>query len=768
MASDERAPDDFEGPTPDGDDDGETTVGATTAGATAAVTTPGEASSADPNLGRRIGPYRVERLIARGGMGAVYLAARQDDYQHRVALKLVHPELQTAELLRRFAAERQILANLQHPHIARILDGGTTDDALPFFVMEYVEGVPIDRYCEQRGLSLRQRLEIFRQVCSAVHFAHQSLVVHRDLKPGNILITAEGEPRLLDFGIARILDDDPGHGEDRVVPTRRAAPPERRLRPAPLTPAYASPEQLRGGAITTASDVYSLGVLLYLLLSGRLPHPPPRDGARRAAVTGEPEPEPPSAAVGEPRRAWRLAGDLDAIVAKAMRTEPRQRYASALRLADDVARHQGGLPVEAHPATLGYRAGKLVRRHKLAVLIALTVVGLAVATTVGWWQAVGQRVRAERAQARAETVSQFLEDLFESADPDRARGDVLTLREALDQAREKLAVELAAEPEVRADLLGTLGTVYQNLGHYDDARQLKEEALRIRLATDPSDRQALAVDLNNLGRLLYDLGDFADAGRHHERALAMWRRLQDDANAALALRNLAGVAVQQENAAEALTLYEQALAIDRRLYGDDDPRVAASLYGLGARCRLAGNAERAEPLLRQALAIYSRSLGADHTQAASVAGSLGLALHAQGRLTEAREHLEQALATRRRLLGDDHLRVARNQKNLAALLLDQGEVAAAGELLERALATMRRQRPAGDWMIADAESVWGGYLTAAGRTVEAEPLLRASLETLVAAKGEDDLRTRAARRRLVALQGTGRDEKKAADTRIRG
>ncbi len=762
MASDERTLEDLEGPTPDrrpGDAAGATVSSKTTGGMTAfggpspvagEATSDGVASD-DPNLGRRIGPYRVERLIARGGMGAVYLAARQDDYQHRVALKLVHPELQTAGVLRRFAAERQILANLQHPHIARILDGGTTDDALPFFVMDYVEGVAVDRYCDEHELSLRRRLELFRQVCAAVHFAHQNLVVHRDLKPGNILVTEGGEPRLLDFGIARILDDEPGREE------RRGAGPERSDRGvAPLTPDYASPEQFRGTAITTASDVYSLGVLLYRLTSGR---PPYRlreaDPARWAELVCERQPTRPSQvarADGAGRRVQRrLEGDVDAIVAKAMRKQPRERYASALQLAQDVERHLADLPVEAHPATWAYRAGKFARRQKLGLAAALLVVAFAVAVTVLWRQAVAERAIAERARTRAETVSQFLEDLFESADPDEGRGDTLTVREALDQGREKLAGELAAEPEIRADLLATLGTVYHNLGHYDDARQLKEEALRIRLAAGTADRQALAVDLNNLGRLHYDRGDFDVAEARYTQALGIWQRLEDGAGTALAWRNLAAVASQRGDASRALELYGWALRLDQQLYGDDDPRVAASLYGLGARHRRLGDPARAEPLLRQALAIYSRSFGADHTKVASVAGSLGLAIHAQGDLAEAREYLEQALATRRRLLGDGHLLVARSEKNLAALLLDQGEVAAAGELLERTLATLRRQRPAGDWMIADAESVWGGYLVAVGRTAEAEPLLRASMETLAAVKGEEDLHTLAARRRLAAL-----------------
>ncbi len=716
---------------------------------------PAVPTPADPNLGRRVGPYRVERLIAHGGMGAVYLATRQDDFEKRVALKLVHPELRTTEVVRRFAAERQILARLEHPSIARILDGGTTDDALPYFVMEYVEGVPVDRYCDDRGLSLRQRLELFMQICAAIHFAHQNLVVHRDLKPSNILITAEGVPKLLDFGIAKILDAGPGRVETEDGE-------------GPMTPDYASPEQILGEAITTASDVYSLGVLLYRLVSGQRPYRLEGAGpVRRVEMVCRQEPTRPSSAARRAgagrRQRLRLEGDVDAIILKAMRKKPRERYASALQLAEDLRRHLSDLPVQAHDAGWLYRARKLARRHKAVLAVALLVVSLAVTSTVLWRRSVHQQAETERALQRAQSVSDFLEELFESADPDVAHGKALTVRQALDQGRSKLATELAGEPEIRADLLATLGTVYHNLGHADEARELKEEALRTRRAADPGDRHALAVDLNNLGRSLYDLGDFATAESHYRQALGMWERLGDAAHTALALRNLAALRTQQGAADEALELYRRALRIDRELYGDDDPRVAASLYGLGARYRLAGDPQRAEPLLRQALAIYARSSDAQPTKVASAESSLALVLHAQGRLQEARELLEHVLATRRRLLGDDHVQVATTEKNLAALLLDLDETAAAGDLLERALQTLRRAHPAGHWMIADAESIWGSYLVALGRYETAEPVLLASLRTLAEVKGERHLHTRAARQRLVAFYEARGDEKKAAE-----
>ncbi len=707
----------------------------------------------DLNLGRRIGPYRVERLIGRGGMGRVYLAAREADYEQRVALKLVEQSGENLKVLDRFYRERQILAHLQHPNIARILDGGTTGDALPFFVMEYVEGLRVDRYCEKHALSLRARLELFRKVCAAVHYAHQNLVVHRDLKPGNILVTAEGVPKLLDFGIAKILDADP-HTADSLD----TKPGER-----VMTFSYASPEQIQEQAITTASDVYSLGVLLYRLLSGRHPyHLARNEPAQMVSMICDEVPEPPSA-VGPRRLRRQLAGEADAIVLKAMEKEPRERYASALQMAQDLERHLADQPVDAYPGSWLYRAAKRARRHKLGMAVALVIVGLTVATTVLWRQSVLRLEQAERAQLRSERISDFLVNLFKSADPDTAQGQDTTVRHVLDRGREKLTGDLADESEIRAELLSTLGTVYNNLALYQEARELKEEALRSRRAADPGDRSDLASDLNNLGRLLYDLGDYPAAESHFREALAMWRRLGDDTNAVFGMRNLAAALLHSGRHAEALELHRQILEAQHELFGARDPAVADSLYSLGILYRTRGDPGAAEPLLRQALEIFTESFGRRHTRVASVLSSLGRVLHDQQRYPEARQSFEQALDLRLQLLGEDHVHVANTRKNLAALLLEEGETAAAGELLEAALTTLRRAKPASDWTIADAESLWGSYLVALGRYGEAEPFLLTGYQTLRQAKGDEDVGTQNAARRVAELyEAWGQEEKAAA------
>ncbi len=718
-------------------------------------------SPEDPGLGRRIGPYRVERLIARGGMGAVYLAVREDDFRKRVALKLVRPELQSVEILRRFAAERQILAGLEHPNIARLLDGGSTDDMMPFLVMEYVEGVPLDRYCDQHEVSLDQRLRLFRQVCSAVHFAHQNLVIHRDLKPGNILVTAAGEPKLLDFGIAKIFLP----AAEEAAESRAAARTELEAEGGRglMTPVYASPEQLRGETITTASDIFSLGVVLYQLLSGRAPYP--LEGlstARRIELVCRQEPARPSAAAQAAGDRRRLEGDVDAIVMKALARRPGQRYASALQIADDVERHLADLPVRARPSTWSYRSGKFVRRHKLAMTAALLVIMLALSTTVLWRQAVRDRGLAQRAQERAEKVSGFLEGLFTSADPETAQGETLTARELIDRGREELVDGLMDEPEIRADLLSTLGTVYQRLGFFTDARELKETALADRRAADARDRTELAGDLNNLGGLHYRLGEYADAEKRYTEALVIWRGLGEEEYVALALFNLTSVLIQQGRFPEALAMHGEALQIRQRIFGPESIQMAASLYSLGALHRIRGDMEQAEPVLRRALLIYGR-FDDRHTAVARVRNSLGRVLHARGRLTEAREHLEAALALRRRILGADHVGVASCAKNLAAVLLDQGETEAAGSLLEDALATLRGAKPAGDWAILEAESVWGSYLAASGRWDEAEPFLVDSHRGLREMRGEHHVETAEAWRRVTALREARADAETAAE-----
>jgi serine/threonine protein kinase len=423
-------------------------------------------------IGRTIGPYRLVRRLGEGGMSAVYLAVRSEEqFQQQVAVKLIRAGVAGAEQLRRFRTERQILARLNHPGIARLFDGGTTPEGLPYFVLEYVDGEPIDRYCDRRRLSVAERLGLFRTVCEAVHYAHQNLVVHRDLKPGNILVTAEGVPKLLDFGIAKPLPPEPA--------AAGAAPTAAWLRL--LTPEYASPEQIQGKPVTTATDVYSLGVLLYKLLTGHLPYRLEErtpQAIERAIL--EREPIRPSAAVGRgadagspdaagsaraeaeavsglrgvrPRQLRRqLAGDLDNMVLKALRKEPQRRYGSVEQFSEDVRRHLERRPVEAHPSSLAYRTRKFLRRSRLALGVAAAFVLVLVAALV---LLALQSVRAaERERDHAREVARFLEEVFCSDRP------------------AAVAAEAGPEGEVQAALRQTLDRILRDLGDLDRAETL--------------------------------------------------------------------------------------------------------------------------------------------------------------------------------------------------------------------------------------------------------------------------------------------------------
>ncbi|MEM8933628.1 MAG: tetratricopeptide repeat protein, partial [Acidobacteriota bacterium] len=515
---------------------------------------------------------------------------------------------------------------------------------------------------------------------------------------------------------------------------------------------------------STSSDVYSLGVVLCKMLTGGLPYGDvPTGTAHWVEAICRREPVRPSVLTTDPAERRQLVGDLDAIVLKALRKEPDQRYASALQLAEDIRRHVEHRPVEAHDGTIFYLTRKLVRRHKLGAALALSIIAFGLVATVLWRTAVEERTRAERSLLRAERVSGFFETLFRQADPNVARGSAPSVRDALDRSRARLlGGELAETPDVRAELLSTLGTVYNDLGYLDAARELKVEAIRVRRAADPSDRPELATDLNNLGRILFDVGDVAAAEQALSEAVAMWGRLGADADGdrITGLRNLAAVSMHRQRYDEAVRYHRDVIALEERFEVDPATR-AATLYSLGTVHRLRGDPAAAEPLLRQALEAYRQAHGAvEHTRVAAVQSSLARALHRLGRHAEARSLYEMALGARLRLLGEEHVRVAISRALLAELLLDDvyggDEVAVAHDHLTAALDVLRRQHDEGvarsATRLATGESIWGVYLFRVGRRDEAESTLEASVRSLRAAAGEDDLATRDAVRRLAAVR----------------
>jgi len=625
--------------------------------------------------GRLIGPYRIVSELGRGGMGAVYLAARDEaGFEQQVAVKLIKRGMDTDGIVRRFLHERRILAGLAHPNIARLYDGGSTADGRPYFVMEYVAGEPVTQFAAARGLRIEARLDLFLKVCSAVQYAHQRLIVHRDLKPANILVGADGEPKLLDFGIAKLLDPAESAGGLTDLHQR------------PMTPDYASPEQLDGGPVTTATDVYGLGILLYELLVGKSPAAVERQlGAGWAA-------RPPSQAVRAltgSAEARRLRGDLDTIVATAREPAAARRYGTAAALAEDVSRHLTHRPVAARRPTLAYRLGRAVRRHKLAAAFA---VFLALFAATAAWQAY----EIDRQRERAEALSGFLTGLFRGADPEQTRGDTLTVRELLDQGAKRLLGEPGAAPEWRADFLGTVGEVYANLGLYNDAEKHLRAALalRSRRGGRESEREAAPL-LTLLGHVAWQRGDGPEARRLYERAIAVKRRLFGPRALPVAedLNGLGLVAAEAGDPSRAARCFAEAVEIARRAGRAGRKSLADGVNNQGWLARRQGDLGTAQARFGESLRLSREALGESHPETVRVRSNLASILFQRGDLEGAESSYREILGIRRHLLGPDHPDIARTLNYLGTVEEKRGRLAAAEGSFREALAMCRRLAP---------------------------------------------------------------------------
>ncbi len=701
-------------------------------------------SEDDAERGLRIGPYQVLRKLGEGGMGTVYLAARADqEFKKHVAIKVIRKGMASEEIVSRFRRERQILAALDHPGIAKLFDGGTTEDGLSYFVMEYIQGRPLGEYCDSHGLSIRERLLVFRSICSAVQYAHQNLVIHRDIKPANILVTADGSPRLLDFGIAKLLNPDALSLDAPPTATGMHV----------MTPAYASPEQVRSDPLTTASDVYSLGVVLYELLTGRRPYEL-KTGSHLEVyrVVCEEEPGRPSTVVtgsdedshrvvtsrgaGTPQKLNRLLrGDLDNIVMMAMRKEPQRRYGSAQALSEDIGRYLDGYPVAAHKASFTYRAGKYVRLHAggVSAVAAVFLLLLAFAVT-----SAVQNARIRRERDTADQVTGLLVSLFDVNDPETARGERITAREILDRGARRIEGELKDQPEVRARLLGTIGDIYGKLGLYDQAEPLLGESLRIRKELSAGDDAAVVESLQGIGRVLAGKGRYGEAEKVLREALAMQKRLKGEGHPDVAgsLAALASVLEEERKLDEAEALLRGALAIHRKALGNSHHSVATDLSSLALVLTDKGRLDEAEKLHREAVAIDRSALGEGHPGFAVDLSNLATALFHKEDLDEAEQLFRQALAINRKALGDEHPTVATGVNNVAVILLSKGKLDEAETLYREALALHRKALGNEHPAVAQDLNNLGLTLHLAGRLDEAETLHREALAIDLAALGE--------------------------------
>ena len=685
----------------------------------------------------RVGPYRLVRKVGRGGTASVYLAERDDgQWTQRVALKLLHRGLDTERVVERFRDERQILSSLDHPNIARFLGGGSTDDGRPFLVMEYVDGTPIVEHCDEQGLGLDRRLELFLEVAAALQAAHQRLVVHRDVKPSNVLVDVEGRVKLLDFGIAKILE--PSWERTTTQIGNRV-----------LTPSYASPEQVRGDAITTASDVYQMGILLCELLSGRRPYEVKAlspASAERAVV--EAEPTRPSALASEDaatRRGIgtveglrrRLRGDMDTIVLKALRKRPDERYASAAAMAEDIERHRAGFPVRARSDGVGYRVRKFIQRNHWGVAVgAAAVVALGSASfffRLQARQAEADRDRAQVAQQRAERVTAFVTRLLQLADPNVVGGDALAALPMLNTGVDLARTQLGDDPAALADVLGTIGALYSTLGKGDPADSVLTEALALRRA-GMDDPEGL---VDNLNRLAFVRGWYL---RRSEEAEALYREAIDIAEASLgpgspkvatALAGLADLPLGPDGDVSGetrrRTLADSALTILRRYPVEEVAEPLAGALYVSATSPLAG--DRTLPEFREALALRREVFGQDNIGIAVILNDMALYLETRDPVA-ADTLMAQAAELHARLLGQENQTTLTILNNRAGLLRDQGRYLEAEPLYREVLAVRRQFFPDNRVGIAYTLHGLGWVLAETGRAAEAEDHLREMLAML--------------------------------------
>jgi serine/threonine-protein kinase len=745
--------------------------------------------------GRRLGAWRVGHAIGSGGMATVFAATRADGaFDQQVAIKILRHGLHDAYERERFMRERALLARLEHPGIARVLDGGLTEEGVPWFALEYVDGQAVTRHCDAQRLDVDARLRLFEGLCAAVDHAHRNLIVHRDLKPSNVLVTRNGTFKLLDFGIAKLLDAGERDDDTRTGLRR-------------LTPAYAAPEQVSGGTVTTATDVYALGVLLHELLTGVRPQRRD-DGSLRTPstlVTGEGAKSIAAARATTPQHLRRrLAGELDLILAKSLATDPVQRYAGAAALADDLARHRTGLPVLARPDAAGYRMRKFVGRHRRSLgVAAVLLLSLLAGVAATLWQARAARLEASRADAARD----FVLSLFNGVTPDEARGRSVSARELLDRGATRLAETLHEQPQLHAELASQLGAAYRQLGAYDRSVELSEQA---RDAADGDEQRARA--LFELGRTRAAQGAVEDAERilrealaiaaeplrsdvrlrlaevaserGDKSALAMAEQALGDARAeaspdstSRALMVVGGIHFHESRLDQAAAVLTEALALRRVRWGETHTLTAQAEHDLGVIVLQQGETAAAVTLFEQALATRRALLGAEHPDVADSQFNLGTALRRQGDNQRAATLITGAVTMQRKLLGNAHPLVANGLNSLALLAYGQGDTATAIDRLGEALVVARAayghhhpsvvamlnnlaamQRSAGRY--ADAEATARDAVTVAmagpGKTHYLTGVARLGLGSVLAERGElaaAVLELRAAHALLVAALG---------------
>jgi eukaryotic-like serine/threonine-protein kinase len=705
-----------------------------------------------------IGPYRLIRRIGEGGMGEVWLAEQAEPLQRQVALKLIHAGLFDSSLLQRFQAERQSLAVMEHPAIAKVFDAGLTATGQPYLVMEYVPGEPITHYCDRKRLTIRERLELFARVCDGVQHAHQKAVIHRDLKPANILvIEVDGQPapRIIDFGLASVIE--PGAGSGAHGPEVLAG-----------TPGYMSPEQLAGADLDTRTDVFSLGVVLYELLTGTLPVD--CSGLRKeslaqlAARAEEMRVSPPSraAASGNSETAQlrscslrqmtrQLAGDPDLIAGKALEADRNRRYGTPSELAADIRRYLAFRPVEAHAPSHGYVLKKYIRRHRVGAVMALVLL-LVLAGAAALETMALRRIARER--DRATRISDFMVNSFRVADPSEARGNQVTAREILDRASTQVDPGLASDPDMQSQMMMVMGAVYENLGLYTRAEELYRKAAAIRAKRlGPENTETLRSQAS-LAWALYRRGQYQDSENLLRKVLAVrerrWRENNEDT--ITVMDYLSAVLNSEGHAREAEALARKVVAFRMRVDGENNADTLVSINHLALTLQEQGRWPEAEQLDRQQVVGWRRIEGKDSMRGLLAADNLAIILYREGRLEEAETLDRQTLEDKRRILGPDHPETVRSMNTLAAVLTDEGKLPEAQTLAEGVVAVRTRVLGAEHPLTISSMSNLAEILTRRGEYDRAQDLAEQARAAATRVLGADSPQASMATYNLACLE----------------
>lgn len=731
------------------------------------------AAAVEPEPPRRIGSFTIVREIARGGMGVVYLAVQERPHRE-VALKVLRPSAGSAEAVRRFELEAEFLARLRHPGIATVYEAGVTAissgaaaERVPYIAMEYVCGEPLDRHSEGKGLSRDERLQLLARVADAVHHAHANGLVHRDLKPGNILVVPSdgqgaGEPKVLDFGIARLAGADAGTLRTSTGQLLGTVP-------------YMSPEQLGGkpAAVDARSDVYALGVIAFELLTGGLPHDVRTLSIVEAArIIRDVTPDGPG------RRDPALRGDVDTIVRKMLEKEPARRYATAAEVAEDIRRFLAREPIRARPPSALYQLSRFAQRNRgltaalaglLLVMVAAAAAGgaLAIRAKRAEGRARQQLQESRRQAARYEAVNRFLEEMLAAPSPEANPGSTeVTVREALDRGAARLDEgSLAAQPDIELGVRTAIGNTYRALGEYEAARGQLETAVELGRRLHPDGHEDLADALNKLGRVLQELGDAAAAEALFRECLAM-RRAPPEAKpekVATSLNNLAELISHTGRNQEALALHQEALAIRRRLFGPAHEDIANSLNNIAVIHYTLGDLETAEAMFRESLEMDRGLRGELHPNVAATMNNLAMVVSRLGRLDEAEPLHRRALELEREIYGPEHPKLAISLQNLARLLVASDRLDQAEPLFAEALAVARRARGEKHPAVANILGNYASLYEKRGDFDRAESLHREALAIRREALGDDAVATLGSRYNLARVTADRGDLDRAAE-----